>query len=280
MNNGAVDITPMVAPEYAGRVIEKRYFDKVALIDADFIKHLVCSEIYKLIQQNYKREEIDIVPFIENELERMFNRFEAKANIWCFSGVSRETFRYESAFTKEYKGNRKVDYTDYDGKIQDMKTVVQHIMKYYHVLIYPKLEADDVVSFLQNENTFIYSGDKDLKQVPGWHFNNTVLNLEYIDEETALKTLFLQMLTGDTVDNISGLPGIGAGKAPKLINEIKTKQLPHKVMYEFQKKFGIVDGTDMFCEMWYMVKMRPARGEHFLTKYRQAFQLRDQLINS
>jgi len=65
--------------------------------------------------------------------------------------------------------------------------------------------------------------DKDLKQVPGWYFNpdKPENGMEWIDEWTGHFNFYKQLLTGDKVDNIPGIRGIGPKKAEKLLMDCK-----------------------------------------------------------
>jgi len=84
------------------------------------------------------------------------------------------------------------------------------------------LEADDLMAIHQTEDTVIYSGDKDLRQVPGAHLNAKTFLMENVSELGAVwteeaagakpdKILFngfkgfmFQCLTGDSTDSILG----------------------------------------------------------------------------
>ena len=58
---------------------------------------------------------------------------------------------------------------------------------------------------------------EDLDQVVGWHFNFAKGLLYYIDQETADFNFYKQFLTGDRVDNIKGVHGIGEKRATALL---------------------------------------------------------------
>lgn len=84
---------------------------------------------------------------------------------------------------------------------------------------HPRLEADDLLGIMATngltENPIICTIDKDLLQIPGWHFNFGHHHYEgddfprYINEATASKNLFLQLLTGDSTDAIVGIKRMG-----------------------------------------------------------------------
>lgn len=251
---------------------KKKHFDKIALIDADKLKHLVAHDIYKYLNQNYTRQDFEINNMIDDRLEGIFSMFTARNFVFLFSGPSSKTFRNSIGFEKKYKGNR-TDSSYYEGKYEDMAYVVSYIQNKYPVLVYPDLEADDLLSMLQCEETFIFSNDKDLKQVPGWHYSILKSDLEYVTMEEAILNLATQLLTGDSVDNISGIPGVGAKSALKILENVKPKSLIHTVIRQYMNKYGIVKGIDAFVENWFLVKLRVDRGTYFKEKYKDAFLL-------
>lgn len=258
-------------------VLEKKHFDKIALIDADRYKHLVASTIGKELEMNIPRCNSRRIELIEERLSSIFSMYSAKGYIFCFSGKSYDTFRNHIGFERKYKGNR-TDATPYEGKLDDMAYVVTYIQNQYPSLIFSDLEADDLVSMLQCEHTFVHSNDKDLNQIPGFHFDEDKYDLVQITEEQAFYNLCYQHIKGDSTDNIVGLFRYGDKKAKDIMDSVPLKQAPLRILQEYQKVHGLTNGTDMFCEMWMLVKLRKNRGEYFKSKYKQAFELLNQLI--
>ena len=85
------------------------------------------------------------------------------------------------------------------------------------------MEADDLVAIWAHEarelgyNYTICGIDKDLKQIPGIHYNFVKEEYETITEDEAHYLLMCQALTGDNADGIPGLRGIGPKKAQKIL---------------------------------------------------------------
>ena len=72
----------------------------------------------------------------------------------------------------------------------------------------------------EEAKTIICSIDKDLRNTPGWHYNwNKDEKPVWVSEEEATYNFYKQLLTGDRVDNIQGIPGIGPKKAEKILEE-------------------------------------------------------------
>jgi len=118
-------------------------------------------------------------------------------------------FREEVAITKGYKANRtKARPVHYDGIREYMQSV-------WDAEVVHGMEVDDKVSILLfedfvangEEGTLVLSSpDKDLMNTPGWHYNPRTRKIRFINETQASRHFWFQMLTGDTVDNIPGLP--------------------------------------------------------------------------
>ena len=87
------------------------------------------------------------------------------------------------------------------------------------------LEADDLLGILATHpdlikgHKVIYSQDKDLLQIPGFHFDFAINSVVNITEEEGDYQHYFQTLTGDRVDNYIGCPTCGPKKAEKILKE-------------------------------------------------------------
>lgn len=283
-----MNIVPLYAPVYDSVDISKKSIDKVALIDADRYKHLVTYRMYQKLMEEGERHTTSLLnEIIDGYLSMdIFNCFEAKAYIFCFSAPSSKVFRNAIAQEKQYKGHRKgEDKYHYSNKFEDMAYVYEYINSRYQTLFFDDLEADDILSMLQNDETFIFSHDKDLKQVPGWHWNMNQNNVFFVSEEEGIISLLKQMLTGDATDAIPGLKGFGA-KALEVFEErikaenLKAEQILFYIIKLYIDKFGVLNGFDTAVEMWQLLSMKINRGEYFKEKYASAFNLINKICES
>jgi DNA polymerase-1 len=93
------------------------------------------------------------------------------------------------------------------------------------------LEADDVLGILATHPTLVKGEkivvgiDKDLLQIPGFHYNFNKDSLRAVQPEAATRFFFTQVLTGDTTDGFPGCPGIGPKKAAGLFGAIDPDSL-------------------------------------------------------
>lgn len=103
------------------------------------------------------------------------------------------------------------------------KVIREYLIDYWDAEVTEGIEADDALGIAQwssiqhDKETVICTNDKDLDCIPGWHYNFITDKGYYIDEAAADYNLDIQLLTGDGVDNISGIYGIGAVRANNLL---------------------------------------------------------------
>lgn len=140
------------------------------------------------------------------------------------SGAS--NFRDEVATLQPYKGNRK------DArKPTHLEDIRNYLRERYNAILVEGIEADDQISIearkinaSQGRLAVVCSVDKDLKQIPGLHYNFATKEHDYVSDEEALVFLYTQILMGDPVDNIQGIKGIGPKKAAKILNGAKQEE--------------------------------------------------------
>ncbi len=141
-----------------------------------------------------------------------------------------KNFRHE--LYPEYKANRSAMSEDLAVQIGPLFELIQLL----GFPLYQKtgVEADDVIGSLAtkyaavNKEVLIISGDKDLSQLlqPHVRIVDTMKNIEideaYLREKfgvSAAQIIDLLTLTGDSSDNIPGVPGVGPKTAAKWLNE-------------------------------------------------------------
>jgi len=144
-------------------------------------------------------------------------------------------FRYDIAKTEPYKGNRRdqVKPTHYNH-------VREYLQSRWGAQVTKGCEADDAISIEaykgDMDSTVIVSVDKDFDTVPCWRYNFTKDEWIKNTPESALRFFYEQVLTGDRVDNIKGIHGIGPKKAQKLLGDSTDEQ------ELFQKCLDAYDG--------------------------------------
>jgi hypothetical protein len=140
-------------------------------------------------------------------------------------------FRYDVAKTRPYKGNR-----DASHRPTHEEAIKDFIRSKWETVVTDGIEADDAIGIAMGEDTICISIDKDLDMIPGLHYNfKDEVHYEMTPEQSWRK-FCLQLLTGDTTDNIPGLPGIGAGKAEKILDGIADEDLLEVVASTYASK--------------------------------------------
>lgn len=127
-----------------------------------------------------------------------------------------------------YKANRRPN--------KWVNAIRKYLIEMDFAVTHPEYEADDLIFDraleLGEQNCIILTMDKDLKQIPGIHFNyyrpkvvnengekvsGDCVGLSCVSNEEARYSFWLSMLTGDHGDNIKGIKGIGPKKGEAIL---------------------------------------------------------------
>tara|TARA_Y100000593_G_scaffold42336_1_gene81136 strand:+ start:3845 stop:4594 length:750 start_codon:yes stop_codon:yes gene_type:complete len=150
--------------------------------------------------------------------------------------TDRDNFR--KTISPDYKANRRNK-----RKPLALKGIREFLEDEYDAIVWPELEADDVIGILATQESMIdkcivVSPDKDLLQIPGYHFIDGSLIHRCIDE--CDRWHMFQTLTGDATDNYKGCPGVGPVKAekiltPKIVGEDSSRWMWNQVLQAYDK---------------------------------------------
>lgn len=170
-------------------------------------------------------------------------------------------FRYNVYKYKPYKGNR----GEKDEWIKFWEPIVREylVSKWGFCHAPAHLETDDVVATLAETKTdaIICSPDKDLRQIPGAFYNYKDLGgekhkgLEIVSKKDAERNFLIQLLIGDTTDNINGVTGMGEVKANKLLAETSEILWWNAVKLAYQKQYGPHYGQLIYEETLAVIQM-------------------------
>lgn len=148
----------------------------------------------------------------------------------------KDNFRKGLATLKEYKGNRK----DVPKPVH-YEALRDFITHRYRATVVDGQEADDAIGIRATELGgvgIIVSSDKDLKNIPGWHYDWTKKRLHHVTEREAISHFYCQLLSGDSTDNIPGIEGVGVTKAKRILKGLTSeKSLWHAVLAEYTKRY-------------------------------------------
>jgi hypothetical protein len=127
-------------------------------------------------------------------------------------------FRESIAVTVPYKGQR----ASIDKPVH-LQALRDHLVNSWGFEVVDGIEADDAVGIaayaVPEDESIMVHIDKDLNQFRGWHYNYRKKEKYYVSEFEGLTAFYTQILTGDRIDNIVGLKGIGPVKAKRILAE-------------------------------------------------------------
>ena len=163
-----------------------------------------------------------------------------------------ETFRFDIAKKKPYKGNR------VENKPWHFDNLTMYLKDIAKSQIVTFIEADDAMAIEhlrpkaeEEEGTIICSRDKDLRQVPGWFFSwelgrqpsygpvhvkpEGLLNMEMEKKKLSgngYAFFCAQVLMGDPTDNIPGLPKMGPVGAYDLLKGLESPEAMEDILVQ------------------------------------------------
>ena len=212
---------------------------------------------YRVIQGKIVLEPwAECVEFINDFIDSVVNKSKSTEYELHLSGHT--NFRKEIAVTKPYKGNRKGEKPFYYQKVRDYLTEVMGAK------VSVDEEADDTLGIAQSkdiDNTIICTIDKDLWIVPGAKYDFKREELSYVTEYDGIRHFQYQMLAGDQVDNIQGVPKIGPVKAKKILSDNEDIDDAWNIIRDLYRSSYDYNSDDVMLEMGRLLWMRRKVGQ-------------------
>ena len=188
------------------------------LIDGDIFCYRVACACETDAQASFSTGEMYVKRAFDSLISDVLLAYPDHHYILYITGSN--NFRHDIAVTAPYKGNRKAE------KPLMLQTVRDYAVQYWQAVLVDGEEADDAIAtaasstFLSHDPIMV-SIDKDFDQVEGKHYNFLKQEEYFISTEQGMKNFYKQFLTGDAIDNIIGVDGIGAGGAAELIDNCR-----------------------------------------------------------
>lgn len=241
----------------------------VVLMDSDssIFASCVCKKeetedgkgfIYDIEDAQHKFDEkvMSIINTLEDDYQ-----FDVVHTLHFFEG--RGNFRY--SFNKNYKANRK------DRELPPLLNPLKDWVKQnynndrYSTFDSINVETDDSIAATYRKyhlndygvQLIVASPDKDLKTIPCLLFDTyyTRMELTSISEDDALRNLMVQMIVGDSADNVRGIPKYGPKKAEGVLKDITEPfGLLRAVWMLYKKTFGR-NAKIEFYKAYYSLKL-------------------------
>ena len=181
------------------------------LIDGDIIGYRIG---FSTEEENEKIVVSRVATFIETML---WEDLQTESYQGYLTG--KDNFRNDIARTAPYKGNRTAP------KPKHLQFIRDYLISAWDFQVSEGQEADDSIAIehvARNYESVIASIDKDFMQLRGNHWNFVKKEMTFVTEEEALLNFYIQVLTGDRVDNIIGLKGVGPVKAKQRLAECES----------------------------------------------------------
>lgn len=218
---------------------------------------------------------------LENTLNDIQERFPDEKLYYRVWLSGKTCFRDKLAVTKPYKGNR-LD----TPKPTYYKDVGAYLCEHWGAIYTEDIEADDAIGIAAMEakekgmEYIIVTNDKDLRQIPGPHYDWIEKQYGAVSPKEAKFQLFTQILSGDATDNIPGLEGVGPAKAAKILEGSQSpEEMVDRVVASYEDREGTRPGGDWrgyLKEQWALVYILKKagqtwkdtkEGEYFISKY-------------
>ena len=151
-------------------------------------------------------------------------------NTWFYLTGS-GNFRKDLATIKVYKGQR-------PPKPEHLPATRDQLVERWGAEVVDGQEADDAIGIKATDlqgDCVIVAVDKDLLMIPGTHYNFVKQEWTEVSQEQGDYFFYKQLLTGDQVDNIQGVPGIGPKKAEQAYQGCTTVQEMYQKALEMYK---------------------------------------------
>tara|TARA_R110002110_G_scaffold79230_4_gene207307 strand:- start:9747 stop:10619 length:873 start_codon:yes stop_codon:yes gene_type:complete len=183
----------------------------------------------------------NVKSLIQNSLDALRLEYDAV-------DVEYETFlsgrgNFRKLVDENYKANRKdVPKPTY------LPQITEYLIERHHGFLTTGCEADDffghasLTARAKQRVPVIISIDKDLKQLEGFHYNPVKGIFSEMSRAAGELFFWRQMLQGDRVDNIPGIPGIGPAKAERFLPDGTSNEQAQKVVVEHYENH--------FAEQW------------------------------
>ena len=249
--------------------------------DFEFVAELLDQKIKEICGECWSDEPPLLFLTNDTTLNKTWNRQRKLEGLEPV--VYKPNFRIDVAKAKPYKGTRKSEKPFHRDNIR------AYMLNNYECVVANGMEADDMLAIYQTNaapnTTIICTRDKDLRMVEGMHYGwpcgkqpqygpkrvDKLGEIELIVNERikpdgsiqrdskikgeGSKFFYSQLITGDSVDNIPGLPGGGPKLAFKLLESATSEgDMFTAVAQRYADKFGD-DWRGQMLEQAYLLWM-------------------------
>lgn len=214
---------------------------KIALIDGDIVAYR-CSAVCE-------KDDAPLARWQADELvKRILSDIGASDYQMFLSGDN--NFRY--SIFPGYKAKRKLK-----PRPRHLEYVKEHLVLEWGASITDGIEADDALGIANHKqpNRVICSIDKDLLQLEGLHYNFVRRDFIEVGAFEGWKNFYTQLLVGDSTDDIPGCRGIGAAKAPRVLELARTDREMYLACAEaYNKASGTMEEMHRNAQLLFVLR--------------------------
>ena len=267
----------------------------------DIVKYFKTKN--KVLDEDYTLEPYLIIEpehIVKYTLEKMIERLWTvtheliepitEVQLWL-SPSDHSNFRYKVA---EAMGPHGVGYKAGRGaKPHYLKFIRQLLIDNYGAQECFGFEADDFLGIHAADNTILSHIDKDIDMIPGWHYNHVTGDIYFVEDGLGhlefdaeknkvigrgLIFFYVQMLTGDSIDNIPGCrnpekahhknpPCISAKEAYKILQGVATEDVAWNYvaqMYQYTYQDKWTDAVQEMADLLWICRTKEQTGRQYL----------------
>ncbi len=218
----------------------------IGIVDGDVLIYRAC---HKSIKDN-----LDVNKTFDDIYEEVKDEIQCDEYSLHVSGHGNFRKKIDQTFIK-YKGKRK-------DKPENFIKCKNYVIKKYKPTSVDLFEADDTASveatrYLNTGQPYILiTVDKDWQMIGGMFYSLMHKYIKPISKSESCEFLHKQLLTGDSVDNIPGIQGIGNIKASKILKGKDLKKQFESIIKTYKKyhPYDYEDRLNCMGKMLFLIK--------------------------
>lgn len=217
----------------------------IGLIDGDIILYR-CGFVTQEETEEYAIKTVD------EAIRNLLDETKSEQYHIYLSCPRKDNFR--TKLYPEYKANRKQD------KPIHFEAMRNFLIDEWKAEVAVEEEADDLIGKNLDENSLAITIDKDiLYGLVGHKYNFVKKSFFYTTQEEATKFFYKQLLMGDSVDNIHGVPKIGEKRSLTLLQDAAEEETMFQIVRRQYFQAGMTE--EQLLMNGRLLKIRTKEGE-------------------
>ena len=198
----------------------------LALIDGDIVIHRCAAALDNPVERTargtYRFDLSSAIRNVRSQLTEIGDSVKADRSVVCLTAPTNFRKQVHPGYKGNRTGRKPIMFAELREKLVESGK--------FETFERPGIEADDCMGIIATkdlkafpeERRVICTIDKDLRTIPGlhWNWDKQVAEFDepdFVSLDEADLTFYRQVLVGDSTDGFSGCPGIGPVKAKKLL---------------------------------------------------------------